>query len=87
MADDGILFAKILRQFARSSTAINPAPEDKVSLHQSKFVFQIILILWDSYGCKQQVSHVELNKHADLRLEAGRFGSRTTTSNYKTFRH
>lgn len=44
MADDGILFAKILRQFARSS-AINPAPEDKVSLHQSKFVFQIILIL------------------------------------------
>lgn len=45
MADDGILFAKILRQFARSSAAINPAPEDKVSLHQSKFVFQIILIL------------------------------------------
>lgn len=45
MADDGILFAKIVRQFARSSAAINPAPEDKVSLHQSKFVFQIILIL------------------------------------------
>ncbi|XP_052714253.1 phosphatidylinositol 4-kinase alpha-like isoform X6 [Crassostrea angulata] len=31
MADDGILFAKILRQFARSSAAINPAPEDKVA--------------------------------------------------------
>lgn len=30
MADDGILFAKILRQFARASAAINPAPADKV---------------------------------------------------------
>ncbi|XP_062588022.1 phosphatidylinositol 4-kinase alpha-like isoform X3 [Saccostrea cucullata] len=31
MADDGVLFAKILRQFARSSAAINPAPEDKIA--------------------------------------------------------
>ncbi|XP_078336365.1 phosphatidylinositol 4-kinase alpha-like [Crassostrea virginica] len=31
MADDGILFAKILRQFARASAAINPAPADKVA--------------------------------------------------------
>jgi hypothetical protein len=30
MADDGVLFAKILRQFARSSAAIKPSPEDKV---------------------------------------------------------
>ncbi|XP_056020742.1 phosphatidylinositol 4-kinase alpha-like isoform X2 [Ostrea edulis] len=31
MADDGVLFAKILRQFARSSATINPSPEDKIA--------------------------------------------------------